>query len=111
MAMTPATDAGMVVVRGGIRLRMIAGLATGEMTIGETGTAATAIGETPTGETIVPLGGVTTAIDTTSSDAFKDGETETLTDTAFLETGVEALPEIGVGAGIRGLARSAFCQS
>ena len=110
MAMMPATDVGMVVVRAGIPLRMIADLATGEMTTGEIGTGAMAIGETPTGATIVPRGGGMTAIDAASSVALKDGETETLTDTAFLETGVTALPEIGVGDGIRGLARSALCQ-
>ena len=103
MAMMPATDAGMVVVRAGQHCPMIAASMIGETTDGKT-----EAGATPTGAMIVPRRGGITALATltaASSVAFTGGKTETLTDTAFLETGDIALPEIG-GAGIRGLARS-----
>jgi hypothetical protein len=87
---------------------MIAASLIGETTVGETVSGATPTGATTTGEMIVRRRGGIIAIDTltaASSVAFRGGETETLTDTAFLETGDIALPEIG-GVGIRGLARS-----
>jgi len=107
----PATDAGTVVVRAGQRCPMIADLAIGETTIGgEIIIGETETGATITGAMIVPRGRDITATETTSSVAFRDGETETLTGTALLETGVTALPEMEAGGGIRGLARSTLCQ-
>jgi hypothetical protein len=88
---------------------MIAGLATGETITGETLTVVTETGGTLIGEMIVPPGGGTTAtnaLSVTTFAAFARGET--LTSTAFLETGVIALLEMG-GAGTRGLA-SLLCQ-